>query len=204
MISGMTAVANSVTSNGTEPGLQKFIGDTLDFGAGGTSPRTFPGQITMMSNNGLPELLSVMSINGAQPSSRWEFLAHKLVNGVWLASKIRWTLFYTDGAPMIQENFELLNSSANALDAVEFKPEKWLATGDPVRIVKGTNMTDFNYDRSLGDIDTQAQRAKLLADSVVTSPVQSSRSNATVYLLIAFVLAFSGVYIWNRQRTKKA
>jgi thiol-disulfide isomerase/thioredoxin len=158
MISGLTPTTNHANDPITAVGPVQFLGNTLDFGGGGMSARILPGKIQVDIESGSPQLLSVTCMNGSVPSTKWEFLGHKLLNGVWIASHMRWTQYYVDGAPMAEQTFELQSSSPASLPASQFVPETWLAVGDTVRVVNGAQIADVDYNPGQGSIFSNAQK----------------------------------------------
>lgn len=73
-----------------------------------------PGELRAVTQNGRVMVLSLTMGAKGQPQSRWDFTEHKLFQGLWIASRMRWTLFDI-GQPAFICDYTLQDAAAKPL-----------------------------------------------------------------------------------------
>ncbi len=119
-----------------------------------------PGELRAVTQNGRVMVLNLTMGAKGQPQSRWDFTEHKLFQGLWIASRMRWTLFNANaGQPAFICDYTLQDATAKPLGVKQFDGTYWLKAGALVKIYGPHEVVSFAYDPRGGGLEEQGERA---------------------------------------------
>lgn len=186
----------------TTDGVQTFHGDIAWLEAVNADLRYSPGSIQAVMHNGKIKVLNAKTVFNDRVTTRWDFKDHQLFKGLWVASRMRWTA-YQLGFPKTACEFKLRKASAVPLRDDQFSVVNWLAPETHVTLRTGRSDVAFLYDPRRGDLETQAERQRLILESSnarLNRGDIAGRSNSGTFLLIALAFAAAGALLWKRQK----
>jgi len=149
-------IENPVLSGKDNEHVVTFTGDVMP--PAGTN--LVPGEVKAMMVDGHPQILSLVEYTHDRKKVmvRWDFLEHKLFQGVWIASHMTYTR-YSGGTPSEVFDLTLSQASAKSVDVDEFRFEHWL----PKRAALLTYLDNFRstvpYEVGHGTWSQQARNA---------------------------------------------
>jgi len=117
-----------------------------------------PGELRAVTQNGRVMVRSLTMGAKGQPQSRWDFTEHKLFQGLWIASQMRWTLLDA-GQPALICDYTLQGAAAKPLGVKQFDGTYWLKAGTPVKIYGPHEVISFAYNPRGGGLEEQGKHA---------------------------------------------